>query len=142
MRKSILAVAGVIAAFGATAHADATVLASGTIAVGNPLGLATGGVSEMFGACTDDTTFNGIDGIPFVVPVEVLNTGATLATSGAAAIDADVYWYDAACALVDDYSMAVTGEADEAGTVPDTAAFGIVDLIIGADATITLTAGL
>lgn len=142
MRKSILAVAGLIAAFGGTAHADGTVLASGPIIVGNPNGAALGGLSEMIGLCGGDESFNGIDGIAFDVPVDVVNTGATLVTAGSAAIDADVYWYDGGCELIEDLSMASLGEADEAGIVPENAVYGAVDLILGADAHVTLTAGL
>lgn len=64
----------------ATAHAEAVVLAEGDILLGNPLGAQLGGVSEIYGACTSDTTLNGVEGIAFDVPAEVNGLAATLVT--------------------------------------------------------------
>jgi hypothetical protein len=142
MRKSILTIAGLVAALSGTAQAEETVLATGDIAIGNPLGAVVGGLSEINGVCTTDDSLNGVDGITFAVPEEVANTAATLVTTGDLAVDADVYWYDSNCDLIDDFTMAVTGEANEAGVVPAAASYGVVDLILGAQASVTLTAGL
>ncbi|MFP5224056.1 MAG: hypothetical protein ACLGH3_00640 [Actinomycetota bacterium] len=140
--KKMLA-AAMLAAFAAApmaAQAEPVVLAEGNILVGNPNGAVTGGVTEILEACNFGTgELQGVDGIAFEVPVEALNRPAALATSGAAAIDVDVYWYDSACGLIEDFSMGTLGEANESGTVPADAAYGVVNLIIGADADVRLT---
>lgn len=141
MRKSIMAAAIVTAAIGGSAQAAPTVLASGEITAGNPVSAVVGGISEIVAVCGGDESFNGIDGIAFDVPAAVRNTGARLVTTGQYAIDADVYWYDAECALIEDYEMAELGTANENGIVPGNAIYGVVDLTIGAEAKITLTAG-
>lgn len=142
MRKCILAVAGLSAALAGAAHAEATVLAKGEIVVGNPVGALVGGVSEIMAVCGGDESFNGIDGIAFDVPPTLRGTGAKLVTVGDTALDADVYWYDSGCNLIEDYAMAEVAVVNENGTVPAEAVFGVVDLVLGAQADVTLTAGL
>jgi hypothetical protein len=141
MKKMIAA--AMLAAFAVapmTAQAEDVVMAEGMILVGNPNGAVLGGASEILEACNFGTgEFQGIDGIAFEVDVPALGKNAALATSGAAAIDADVYWYDSACGLIEDYSMAELGSANESGTVPLDAAYGVIDLIVGANADVRLT---
>lgn len=138
--KGLLAVAALLA-FSATmtAQAETVTLVEGDIAVGNPLGKAVGGVSEVYGVCTADTTLNGIDGITFDVPEDAVGREATLTTTGATAIDADVYFLDSAGGYISPYTMANNLEANERGTVPDGAVCGVVDLTIGAQAHVKLT---
>lgn len=122
------------------AQANEVVLAEGTILIGNPGGLLPGGVSEILEGCGFGTgEFNNIDGIAFVVPGEALNRAATLTITGQFGVDADVYWYTAACGLVDDFTMANTLQANETGVVPADAAYGVIDLIVGADVDALLT---
>lgn len=121
------------------AHAETVTLAEGDILIGNPNGLALGGISEIIEACGGSGEANGIDGLAFDVPAEALLRPATLVTSGGLGIDADVYWYDSACGLLEEYDMANLGEANESGIVPADAAYGVVDLIIGAAVNVKLT---
>jgi len=135
MRKSIFAVAGLVAALGsATSQADPTVIAEGTILINNPAFSA----SDLLAGCDGPLPeANGIDGIAFEVPEGANGQPAALTTTGATAIDADVYWWSAACGVIDSDEWA-TDAANEVGTIPVDAAYGVVSLFLGANADVSL----
>lgn len=146
MRKYAAAVMA-LAALGVSGIASAThqsmtvTMAEGDIAVGNPAGKLLFGASEFNAyrlSCPGDGSADGIDGIPFEVPSDAIGRTATLTTTGSQARDADVYWYDVECILMEDLTMG-TAAKDETGTVPAGAAYGIVNFTLGAQAHVKLT---
>jgi hypothetical protein len=143
MKRAILAcLVAATAVLPGFAHAKPAPV-TGTITAGNPASAAVGGVTELADACLSDTAAEGVDGVWFAVAEDLIGADAVLTGDGGAANDFDVYWYDASCSLISNYTMAndpAPGE-NEQGVVPDAAAFGIVDLFSGANASFTLTIG-
>jgi hypothetical protein len=115
------------------------VLVEDDILLGNPGGAIGGGLSEIIADCDPSAGSQGIDGITFAVPTIARGELATLTTTGAAGIDADVYWYDANCRPDFEASMDRRGTGNETGIIPLDTVVGVVDLIVGANAHVKVT---
>lgn len=141
MRKVLLAVALVVLAAPPVA-ADGGFTVEGTLAVGNPVSKAIGGLTEFLAPCDpSDPDLQGLDGFWIALPAEVTETAASMTSDG---VDTDVWFYDANCSLLlggESEAMATDLTANENGTVPADAAYAIVDLAVGANASFTFTAG-
>lgn len=105
---------------------------SGSILVGHAVTGLAGGATEIFEACTPDGELAGVDGVWFDIGT---GDNRTFALTMDSTLDADVYFYDAGCSYISDYSGAQNflGEA-EAGIVPEGARFAIVDGFAGTGA--------
>lgn len=147
--RRVLCCALLLGAFGAmgVGRADPTTL-SGTIPVGNPAQTAgAGGLTENLSPC--DPAGAAIDGIWFDIAGHEGDAAVlTLTGPNAAASDADAYFYTAECARIAYTAMAqqfiglgagpfVTNT--ETGTVPEGAAFAIVNGFFGASIGFELT---
>lgn len=141
MRKGLFALValGLLAPAG-LAHAETRVLVEDDLLVGNPLGAIGGGVSEIVADCDPDAQLQGIDGVTFAIPAAARGKAATLTSTGAGALDVDVYWYDERCRPDLDASFTRRGTGNETGTIPADAVVGVVDLIAGANAHVKVTA--
>jgi len=152
MRK-LFAAAIVLTALGAAGygHADPVPL-TGTIALGNASQTAgEGGITENGAPCELGSELNGLDGVWLDVSgLEGLDAVLTFSGENAAVSDADVYFYSAECSKLEDDSMAqnfiAAGRAPfetnvESGSIPEDAAFAIVNGFFGANISFTLTVG-
>jgi hypothetical protein len=111
--------------------------ATGTVTAGNPATFLTGGVSEIFGECDPNSSFNGVDGIWYDIQGFGAHT-ATLTMNPDA--DFDAYWYDETCTFIEDFTMAQNSiGVTETAPVPATARFVVVDMFLGTNGTFTLT---
>jgi hypothetical protein len=133
IRSTILIAAAVVAvAVPALGRAD-TQTYTGTITVGNPASAVTGGVAETIDFCDPSGSTNGIDGKWFDIGASDATRNATLTTDPT--LDGDVYFYDVGCQLIGDFDMATVGPGSpEAGVVPATAEFVVVDGFLGTGA--------
>lgn len=154
----VLAVLGALLAAPATAdHGGDTWDQTGTILVSNAATRLYGGISELGGACGESLdpdvphdTWQGLDGYWFELPEEAAGHDATMTASASAVPedapapgnDVDAWFYDAGCTLIrptqdpNAYHMATPGST-EFGVVPEGAAWVVVDLVTGANATFT-----
>jgi hypothetical protein len=143
MRK-LLASAALIALGTATGPVTAQepVSLSGTITLGQP-GI---GITETVGECDTASDVQGLDGMWFAIEGHDAWSGRL--ELPAAETDADVYFYDAECSYIDYSDMAqnfialgVEPVADnsEVGTVPEGAAFAVVNGFVGSQISFTLT---
>ncbi len=155
MKRAILAclVAATVAIPG-FAHAAGPKTFSGTILVGDPVTSVTGGVSETGRTlnptgsgpdCVSAQPTDGVDGLFFDVS-DYAGQAAVLAdvNDSAGVNDLDVWFYDATCSVIGSYAAMATDPAPgvgETGVVPDNAAYAVVDLFAGANASFTLTVG-
>jgi extracellular elastinolytic metalloproteinase len=118
---------------------DPPVTETFTIAAGNPANVVSPGVvgTELENACVVPPASQDSDGHVSVLKGEA-NDGQHVFSiaSGATAVDADVYVYDADCVQLASYA---TESANEAGTIPSGAAYILTSLYAGAAADITLT---
>ena len=118
---------------------DPPVTETFTIAAGNPANVVSPGVvgTELENACVVPPASQDSDGHVSVLEGEA-NDGqhAFSIESGATAVDADVYIYDADCVQLASFA---TESANEAGTIPSGAAYILTSLYAGAAADITLT---
>jgi hypothetical protein len=147
MRKLALAALVVVAwaVVVSIVPARASVAGSGTILVPGPSSKAVGGVTELLAPCLPGDPLQGFDGFWLAIP----GTGghaATLASDPTrGALDLDVYFYDASCRIItaardpNAYGMATPLTASERGTIPSAAAWAVVDLAAGANASFTFT---
>lgn len=147
-------------------HQEA-IAATGTIKGPAPVSWLFYGLTESQNPCGEPSPdlgdLQGLDGWWIPLPVDEdgdsLLTGhaATLTTTSPTAVDVDVWFYDAGCSLLLDdpgsYSMAShpwgTGlpgsggeqnaTPNEQGTIPEFAAWAIVDLTAGANVTFTFS---
>lgn len=116
---------------------------SGTIAIPAPSSLVLGGVTEIeftiAHGCASLPASQGVDGHVVEVPEEFRAGDATLEVLGSdatGAYDLDVYFYDAGCGLMEPY---MTDGVDPSGAIPPGAAWAVVDLLVGANASFDLT---
>jgi len=131
---------------------------TGTIAVANPATRLYGGAAELVSPCGGSIdqdvppgAANGTDGFWFELPEGAAGHDATLTASEfavpdpAGAIpgnDVDAWFYDFGCTLIrptadpNAYHMATVG-SNEFGVIPAAAAWVVVDLVTGANATFT-----
>ncbi len=117
---------------------DAPVTDSFVIAVGNPGNVESPGVTgtELENTCSVPPATQDVDGHVTVLKGEQDDgQHAFSMTSGPTNIDADVYMYDADCALISKYA---TEAALEAGTIPSGTAYILTSLYAGAAADISL----
>src|SRR5438552_11414162 len=123
-------VAAGILVFGAAPQAMAANTYSGSVVVGHPVTAAAGGVSEIAAACSPGGAVDGIDGQWFALAATDPGQAATLTMDPT--LDADVWFYDAACNFINDDSMAqaFVGET-ESSRVPAAAAYAVVDGFAG-----------
>lgn len=124
----------------------ATFTEEGTISYGNPLNRNIGGVTEIVTPCDPQGGLQGFDGWWIKLPSGSVGKQAALKSSG---VDTNVYFYDGSgCGFVsnsDDpnaLGMATDLTPDEQGTIPNGAAWAIVDLIVGYEATFTFSVTL
>ena len=115
---------------------------SGTIMAPAPTSIALFGITEgEFAQTCAMPASQGVDGWVVELPEDFrMGTGLidVVGTDATGAHDLDVYFYDSACGLMVDYSL--TGGADESGAIAPGAAWAVVDLFIGANATFELKA--
>lgn len=152
MKRFILLAAAALTAFAMVpAQADDGFSVTGTVLVGNPVTRAYGGASEMVSPCNGSIdpdvpagTGQGVDGYWIQLPEGSAGLEATLVTLTEGA-DFDAWFYDEGCTLMTgaaNYTMATTDpvpNGDEAGAIPEGAAFVAVDLYVGANASFTFT---
>lgn len=139
-------------------HGASTWEQTGTILLANPTTRSYAGVTEQGSPCggsidpdVPDGSANGIDGFWFRLPDGVVGHDATLTSSEFPAPDpvglvpgndVDAWFYDDSCTLIrptadrNAYHMATAG-SNEFGIVPAGAAYVIVDLVSGGNATFT-----
>jgi hypothetical protein len=141
-RKSWLVAACLLGGVLQPGWAATTTLVDDDILIGNPMGASFGGVSELVAFCDPDAPAQGVDGITFAVPPAARGKSVSLTTTGAAGLDADVYWYDQQCRAIGTGSLDQRGTGNETGTVPSNAHSGVVDLIAGAQAHVRLVVTL
>ncbi len=118
--------------------------AEGSMAIPNPSTIAIGGITESeftsVHECGAMPTSQGVDGFVIEVPEEYRSGTAMVNVAGSdttGQYDMDVYFYDAGCSLMEPY---MTDGVDPAGYIPPGAAWAVVDLWVGANASFTFTA--
>jgi hypothetical protein len=112
----------------------------GDISVGNPA-TATGApaVAELVGSCDNTAPTEGFDAAWVKLSEDDAGLDGTLSATGDTGLeDADAYFYDSACNFID---ASWNAGIEEAGTVPENAAWVAVDLFTGLNAHYTLTIG-
>ena len=115
---------------------------SGTIMVPAPTSALLFGITEgeFVQTCAMPAS-QGVDGHVLELPEDFRLGTAQIEVLGAdmtGAYDLDVYFYDASCALMGDYSL--TAGTDESGAIAPGASWVVVDLFVGANATFDLKA--
>jgi hypothetical protein len=123
---------------GHATHSEDPLIASGTILVGHPVSSISGGVTENLAPCTPADPINGVDGV-WVDLLDFQGHDASMVVD--ATLDADVFFYTAACDYVAgaDLNAGFLGEP-EAGTVPADAQYAVVNGFLGTGS-FTLTVG-
>jgi hypothetical protein len=118
---------------------------SGAMKIPSPVSALFFGITEgefvQANSCASLPASQGIDGWVVELPQEfAMGTGQVevIGTDTSGAHDFNVYFYDAGCALMDDYSL--TGGTDESGAIAPGTAFIVIDLFVGANATFDLKA--
>lgn len=132
MKKILLAAATVaLSLMMLPAHAEGDWVETGSILVGDVL--------SPVGALTQDCTgaTNGVDTHTAALPAGVDGLPITATTNDSDINDVDLYFYDASCTYMPGVQLNATG--DEAGEVPEGAAYVEADLYVGANATVTIT---
>ena len=115
---------------------------SGSMLVPAPTSIALFGITEgeFVSTCAMPAS-QGVDAWVLELPDDFRLGTAQIEVVGAdvtGAHDIDVYFYDSGCGLMVDYSL--TGGPDESGSIAPGAAWVVVDLFVGANATIDLKA--
>ena len=120
-----------------------TFVEEGTTKVPAATNKVGGGVTELefvvAKGCGSMPATQGHDGHVVELPEEYRNGTATLALAGSDATgqyDYNVYLYDAECNLMEPY---IEDGADPAGMIPAGAQWAVVDMILGAEGSFTLT---
>jgi hypothetical protein len=123
---------------------EVTFEASGTLAVPAPTAIALKGLTEaeftIANECASAPVTQGVDGYVVEIPADFRSGTATVEVLGAdttGAYDLDVYFYDASCGLLEPY---MTDGADASGAIPPGAAWAVIELFVGANATFDLKA--
>ena len=118
---------------------------SGAVKVAGPQGAVLFGVTEgeytRVHSCAAMPVSQGHDGWAIAIPEEFRLGTASVEVLGAdtsGAYDYDLYFYDSGCALMADVWL--TDGADASGTIPPGAAYAVLDLVLGANATFDLKA--
>jgi hypothetical protein len=143
MKKIMLtAIAAMTALSMVPSQADEGFSVSGTIIAPAPqtkaIALsATEGLNPCGAPDPDLGSTQGVDGYWIALPEGSAGLAAAVTSD---AVDIDVWYYDEGCGGLYDYNaMATDLTANETGTVPEGAAFAIVDLAVGAAANFTFT---
>ncbi|HEX2240596.1 MAG TPA: hypothetical protein VHJ82_05595 [Actinomycetota bacterium] len=116
---------------------------TGTITAMNPVGMLFFGVTEgefVQTGCAGIPTTQGLDGWVIQVPAELMSQGGPVSLKGTGSAvphDLALYFYDSSCTLMDPQ---LNAGADEAGLLPAGAAWIVIDSLVGANTTFTLTA--
>ena len=110
--------------------------AKGMVKVNNPTVTnvaSPGGVTEVAGRCDPSSPANGVDGLIVPIPADKRDGTHNLrsvGSGGGAPYDLNVYFYNAECVFMAGVSHNSTNP-DELGSIPEGAAFGVVDLVSG-----------
>ena len=135
MKRILIAALLIVGIIPLTGNAATTTL-SGTLQVGT---LVPGGpgIVEAFAPCDPADSLNGTDGV--WIPIDG-HAGETAILEGNPFADFDVRFYSVECALIDYSDMQVESWGEpEVGIVPGDAAFMMVALYLGQNATFTMT---
>ncbi|MGH2729516.1 MAG: hypothetical protein ACRDJI_02785 [Actinomycetota bacterium] len=117
---------------------------TGTIEGSNPAGQFLFGVTEgefvQVNACASLPASQSVDGYVVELPEAFRMKGGALELVGASPgpYDLAVYYYDLGCGLMNDYSL--NAGSDEAGLVPAGAGWIVIDALVGANTSFTLSA--
>jgi hypothetical protein len=109
--------------------------AKGLVKVNNPTVTQVPGITEtaLERTCDPNTPANGVDGLIVPIPADKRDGTHTLrsvGSGGGAPYDLNVYWYDKDCVFIGGVSHN-SPNPDEFGSIPEGAAFGVIDLVTG-----------
>jgi hypothetical protein len=108
--------------------------AQGLVKVNNPAVTTVPGITEtaLEQTCDPETPANGVDGLIVPIPADKRDGTHMFRAVGSAdgPYDLNVYWYTEACTFLGGASLNST-EPDELGSIPEEAAYGVIDLVTG-----------